>query len=134
MNFEFHHVGVACRSIERAEAAFLRTGYLPESDTFEDPVQGVRGRFLISGGPRLELLEPLSGSTTLQSYLELQPRMYHLAFEVSDLDRAVEEMRADGGKLVSPPRAAVAFDGRFIAFLILPDRGLTELIERDIDG
>ena len=58
----FHHVGFACTDLDAEERVFACFGYTPEGQDFQDPVQGIRGRFLASGGPRLELLSELPGS------------------------------------------------------------------------
>ena len=54
--------------------------------------------------------------------------MYHLGYCVRALADAIEHMRACGGKLIMPPTPAVAFAGREIAFVMLPNRLLVELI------
>lgn len=41
--FDFHHIGVATRSIEREIPIYSLMGYKKESDVFDDPAQGIRG-------------------------------------------------------------------------------------------
>ena len=133
IGFAFHHVGVACVDI-RAEAKQLSTlGYTAEGEPFEDASQGVRGLFLTGQSPRLELLEPLSAEQpgVLASWLAQGTKLYHVAYEVPSLSKAIEKMRTQRGKLVVPPVPAVAFDGREVAFLILPNRLLIELISAE---
>ena len=127
----FHHVGVACFDI-RAEAARLAPlGYTVEGDPFVDERQGVRGMFLGTQSPRLELLESLGdgGDGVLAPWLTEATKLYHLAYLADDLAMAIERIRAAQGKLVVAPVPAVAFGGREIAFLMLPNRLLIELIE-----
>jgi methylmalonyl-CoA/ethylmalonyl-CoA epimerase len=59
-SLEFHHIGVACKDIESETKISMNLGYEIEGEDFIDPVQGVSGRFLVGGGPRLELLAPLT--------------------------------------------------------------------------
>lgn len=128
--FTFHHAGVACTDI-RAEATKLAAlGYVAEGEAFEDPVQGVRGLFLAGQAPRLELLEPLGAANpgVLAPWLANGVKLYHLAYTVANLARSIETMRAARAKLVVAPVPAVAFGGREIAFLMLPNRLLIELI------
>jgi len=54
--------------------------------------------------------------------------MYHIGYKVRALVGAIERVRACGGKLIVPPVPAVAFAGREIAFVMLPNRLLIELI------
>ena len=130
---EFHHVGVACTDIRAEAERFAPLGYAVEGKPFVDARQGVRGMFLGSQSPRLELLESLgdASSGVLAPWLKQEAKLYHLAYLARDLATAIEQMRAAGGKLIVAPVAAVAFDGREIAFVMLPNRLLIELIDSE---
>ena len=54
---------------------YVELGYKPEGNRFSDARQGVAGLFLVGGGPRLELLEPLDDSDTLLPWLKSGTRM-----------------------------------------------------------
>ena len=127
----FHHVGVACIDIGAEGERLALLGYVPEGEPFVDERQGVRGMFLGSQSPRLELLESIddSGSGVLAPWLKEDTKLYHLAYTVPDLAAAIERMRAARTKLVIGPVPATAFGGRHIAFLMMPNRLLIELIE-----
>jgi len=127
---DFHHIGVACEDMDRERAAFALLGYMPEGEVFEDPIQGIAGQFLTGPGPRMELVAPLnSASTTLTGILSQRIKLYHMAYVTPDMAQALETLRAQRGKVVSAPQPAVAFGGRAIAFVALPNRLLVELIE-----
>ena len=129
VDVEFHHVGVACKDIDIDVAKFEWIGYRPEGPRFTDVRQGVRGLFLIGQAPRLELLEPIDGSPgVLTPWLRGGIKLYHLAYQTMDLDAAIVRMRGEGAKLVVGAVEAVAFGGRRIAFLMLPNQMLIELI------
>ena len=129
MSLNFHHVGVACVDLEAETRRLAALGYQTEGSDFTDAVQGVRGRFLIGGGPRLELLAPLSAGGVLTPWLKSGVKLYHLAYETPGLDDELARLRNAGAKLVVPPVPATAFASRKIAFLMLPNLLLTELIE-----
>ena len=133
IDLAFHHVGVACTDIRAEATQFAALGYVVEGATFEDRTQGIRGIFMAGQSPRVELLEPLieSAGGVLTPWLKHGVKLYHLAYLVSDLAGAIEAMRAQRAKLVVHPVPAVAFDGRAIAFLMLPTRLLIELISRE---
>jgi methylmalonyl-CoA/ethylmalonyl-CoA epimerase len=124
----FHHVGYACRSLQSELDGLTALGYASVGERFEDSVQGVAGLFCEGGGPRIELLAPLPGSEVLDPWLRGPARMYHLAYEVPVIADAVAAQSAGGARVVRAPVPAVAFDGREIAFLMLPNRLLVELI------
>jgi len=126
----FHHFGIACRDLDREAAAYAELGYKVEAPDFIDPVQGVCGRFLAQGGPRLELLVALEGSQVLEPWLTTgTSRVYHEAFETPHLRRALDSMVSSGARVVVGPAPAVAFNGREICFLMLRNMALVELIE-----
>lgn len=131
MKISFHHIGVACRDLDSEARRFASLGYTAEFPDFTDPVQGVTGRFLIGGGPRMELLKSLPGRGILTPWLKTGVKLYHMAYESSDLTAAIDHYRKEGAKLVVPPVPAIAFSGRLIAFLMLPNMLLVELIESE---
>jgi methylmalonyl-CoA/ethylmalonyl-CoA epimerase len=124
----FHHLGIACRSIDAEARAWAALGYTRESERFEDPIQGIRGEFWTGPGPRAELLEALPGSAVLAPWLDRGVKIYHLAWEVDDLDAALEEAKDKRGRVVTGPVPAVAFGGRRIAFVAFPSLLLAEYI------
>lgn len=124
----FHHIGIACRSLEREAAGYEALGYVREGDEFDDPGNGMRGVFLAGPGPRIELVENGPDSHVINPWLRRGSAMYHVAFEVDDIARAVEEQTQARAKVVVAPRPARAFGGRRIAFVMLRNRLLVELI------
>jgi methylmalonyl-CoA/ethylmalonyl-CoA epimerase len=64
---------------------------------------GFRGVVLgYAGGGKIELLEPLDGSTFFDSFFARQPAggLHHLTFRVADLRRAVGRAREGGFEIV----------------------------------
>lgn len=88
--YEFHHVGYATTSLQKERSFFAFLGYRQEGEDFVDPIQGVMGCFLVGSGPRIELLENLPGADTLTPWLNAGIKMYHLAYLVADIERALE--------------------------------------------
>jgi methylmalonyl-CoA/ethylmalonyl-CoA epimerase len=127
----FHHVGVACTAIAAEERFFALLGYRREGEIFEDAVQGIRGCFMAGQAPRVGLREPRAAKDAkgvLAPWLAQGVKLYHLAYLAPRLAPAIDEMRAQRAKLVVAPVPAIAFGGREIAFLMLPNRLLVELI------
>ena len=126
----FHHLGIATKSIEREARGWELLGYAPEGDEFEDPIQGVRGLFMTApDAPRVELLEPLPGSTTLDPILGRGVKCYHHGYEVPDLDAGIERLKGARARVVREPAEAIAFGYRRVVFLALPNLWMVELIE-----
>jgi len=125
----FHHIGVACRDVEKEMQAFSILGYRIEGPPFQDPLQKISGCFLSGPGPRIELLAPLDESSPVESWLKKDAKMYHQAFEVESLAPAIAALSARHAVVVSRPKPAIAFGGRKVAFLLCPNGLLIELIE-----
>lgn len=109
------HIGVA---VERIDAAlgFYRDvlGVAPHPPEEAD---GARIVSLPFGGPEVELLEPLSADGPIARFLARRgPGIHHICYRVPDLDRALEECRARGYRLIDDvPRTGAG--GRRIAFV-----------------
>lgn len=126
---DFHHIGVATNSIEAEFGAYRLLGYTREGQTFEDPEQGIRGQFITAPGqPRLELLENLADSSTLDVWLKDRIKMYHFAYKTADIEKAVDILNRNRIRTVSPLKQSVYFKKR-ICFLLLSPGFLLELIE-----
>ena len=128
---DFHHFGVACRSIENEARSWTVLGYQAEAPEFVDPIQQVCGRFYVGGGPRIELLEPCAGAKVLDPWLDRGVKIYHTAYEVDDLPSTLAGLQKARARLVVAPVAAFAFGGRLICFVVLPNLALVELIARN---
>ncbi len=126
----FHHIGIACRDIEKTKAFYLQQGYTA-TPTVDDPLQHVRISFLNKeGAPRLELLEPLDEQNPVARTLATAGvTPYHMCYEVRDLESAIAELRTQRFLLVNGPVPACALENRRIAFMFQKNTGLIELVE-----
>ena len=127
--WEFHHLGVACRNIEKDCAVWFDLGYQQEGEVFIDEFQGIRGMFINGAGPRLELLENLPNRTMITPWLEKGVKTYHTAFEVEDMENDIGKLVDQRAKILVNPVPAAAFENRQICFLMLRNLMLIELIE-----
>lgn len=127
--FDFHHIGYACVSLEKERNFFDCLGFRQEGDVFVDETQGVKGCFLLGPGPRIELLENLPNSTTLTPWIKAGVKVYHFAYQVQDLEKAVAWARGQRAKVIVEPIAAVAFGGRRICFTMFRNGLMIEFIE-----
>ena len=126
---QFHHIGVACRDIEKEMRSFAIVGYKLEGERFSDPLQKIHGCFLVGPGPRIELLAPMDDTSPVMPWLQKGVKMYHQAYEVDSIEEAAAALCAERAVIISPAKPAVAFGGRKISFLMFPNLLLVELIE-----
>jgi methylmalonyl-CoA/ethylmalonyl-CoA epimerase len=127
-DFAFHHLGVACEQIAADAPTWSALGYRCEGEVFVDPAQGIRGQFMVGGGPRIELLEATEGSDTLSPWLKRRIKMYHVGYLVPSLESAMDILTAQGGTVARAPLMSVYFQAP-IVFLMMPNLALVELIE-----
>jgi len=133
-HFQFHHIGLATHDIEASTRSLSLCDYIvaPEyPDLIVDEALGVQLRFLTSkrGGPLVELVAGLGEKSPVAQILNKGgASLYHICFEVPDVDQAFEELRPGGYKAVSKVVSAKAFEGRLIQFVYHKDTGLVELL------
>lgn len=70
----------------------------------------------------------MSEDSVLSPWLKSNTKMYHIAYETNSLESVIQEVCTERGKLVVKPVPAVAFNNREIAFIMLPNMLLVELI------
>ena len=79
----------------------------------------------------IELIEPEDKESRVSGFLKRGGGLHHLCYEVPALEPEIERSLASGAILVAEAAAAVAFQGRRIAWICTPDRLLIEYLERD---
>ncbi len=129
--FSFHHLGLAVRSTERI-SRFLRAQGYDIGDLIHDPLQNVHLAMCRSdSAPDIELITPAEGPSPIDAVLKrVDTGIYHLCYEVEGRE-AVEAVFAEHGLKampVSPPKPAVLFGGRHVAFYNIIGVGVTEFL------
>lgn len=128
----FHHVGYAVRDIRSYLDDFMTPLFHPlrVSEPVADPIQQVRVCFVeMPGGTVIELVEPLADTSPVMELVGSQRGgLYHLCYEVDDLDAEIARFRAKRCMPLGRPVPAAAFNGRRIVFLLTPQRDLIELL------
>ena len=128
MKIDFHHLGVACKSINSTLQSYKNLGYEEESEIYVDTLLGIKCQFIVmQDSPRLELCEALPGNKVLDPWLASGSPIYHLAFKIDGKWDAFQRMPDE--KIVFPPTPALAFQGKNVWFTLRGNRQLVEYIE-----
>lgn len=126
---KLHHVGVACVDIkEKLNELKLTQMVLSATPITHDPNQSADLCMLeMVGGYNLELV---SGKP-VENIIKKNITYYHLCYLVEDINDSITALTSHGFILVSPPKEAILFDGRLVAFLYGPF-GLIEILNEKI--
>jgi methylmalonyl-CoA/ethylmalonyl-CoA epimerase len=122
---KFHHVGVACKDIQ-AELQNIRTLHKIIEETpvvFDVNQQAELCMVTVEDGLNIELV---SGKP-VENLLKKRISYYHICYEVEDIEKTIEHLTQNGGMLSSPPKEAILFNNRKVAFLML-SYGIVELL------
>jgi methylmalonyl-CoA epimerase len=127
-----NHLGLLVRSVDGAADGFRALGL--DVDRVERLGDELDVAFLPCGEVDVELLVPLGDGPLDEQLKRDGPLIQHVAFEVGDLDGALEELRAKGVEAVGEAPRRGAGNMR-IAFLDPSRFGgiLVELCERNQD-
>lgn len=81
-------------------------------------------------GALLELLEPFGDQSPVRGHLKKGGGIYHICFEVDQLEKKLDELKASGNAVVvREPARAPAIEGRRVAFIVTARGELVELLE-----
>ena len=125
-----HHLGMAVEDLDEAVTTYERLfdAELEHRDTV--PEQGIEAAVVRVGSGRVELLAALEEDTPVGRFLAKRgPGMHHVAYEVDDVHRALEDL-ADRGAALIDDRPRRGLFGLEVAF-VHPDAAhgvLSELV------
>ncbi len=109
MAMKFDHVGVAVKSVEQMLAIYSNMG---DFEVRQTEVAGQKAKIVLmkAGDTSVEFLEPTSEDSTLAKFIrERGEGLHHIAFEVGDIAKATEKLRAKGFRFIYDQAA----DGKF---------------------
>jgi methylmalonyl-CoA epimerase len=106
MEPSIHHIAIAVRDLDTA-LAFYQDGLgLEMTERREVPEEGVEIAFLPTGQAHgcgeIELLQPLGAESGVARFLEKRGEgLHHICLGVTDIEAAVERLRAAGARMLS---------------------------------
>lgn len=125
------HIGVAVDDLDAAIELYKQQFEMASQHREVVEEQGVEAVLLEIGEGHVELLKPLSPETPVGKFLAAKgPGLHHVAYQVSDIDKELERIKAAGLRLIDEtPRTGIR--GSRVAFLHPKATGgvLTEIVE-----
>jgi methylmalonyl-CoA epimerase len=125
------HVGIAVEDLEAVLAVYRDSLGLPLVHRETVTAQGVDAALLDLGDNHVELLEPLGPDTSVGRFLSRRgPGLHHVAYRVVDIERALDELREAGLRLIDE-QARTGIRGSRVAFIHPGSTAgvLTELVQ-----
>ena len=112
-----HHVGVAVEDLDDAVNTYRRLFGAEVEHRNTVVEQGVEAASVRVGESRVELLASLGDETAVGKFLASRgPGMHHVAYEVSDLQRELKGLAAQGVELIDeePHRGLFGLEVAFV--------------------
>ena len=131
---KLHHIGKVVKDLKEAREYYKDTfGLEPLKEQVVDPIQDVEVLLLNTGhGEKvtLELICPKDEDSPVYKFLKKHGEgLHHLSFEVEDIDRAIEDLRAKGALILGDVVPSKAHKNPSV-WLYTRSRELVELIEK----
>lgn len=127
------HIGIAVQSIEQTMKIYTEKLRLKGGEITEIPEQKVKVASFNIGESDIELIEPITQESTVARFLEKKGEgIHHIAFEVTNLETRLNELKNNGTRLIDEKPRRGAY-GKKIAFIHPKDtKGiLIELVEKN---
>jgi methylmalonyl-CoA/ethylmalonyl-CoA epimerase len=136
-DLRLHHIGLVVRQIEEFRTFYVDVlQYRERTPVIHDPGQTAFVQFFsIPGADHyLELVAPDSESSKLREASRKGKALNHLCYSCGNIAPMLSFLKESACFVIQNPVPAVAFDGRFIAWLMTPDGLLIELVESGPEG
>ena len=126
MALKIHHIGIACKNIEKAIKVYKKFfNVVEETPVVHDELQNA-DLCLLKTDTGLDV-EFISGDQ-VTNLLKQKISYYHLCYSTDAIEETISQFENNGALLVSPLKPAVLFNGKRVAFL-MTNSGLIELVE-----
>ncbi len=114
---KLEHLGIAVKNIAESDKLFKKL----LGDTFykqeEVESEGVKTAFYDGGNTKIELLEATTEGSPIKKFIDKKGEgLHHIAFEVDDIHKRMEELRNDGFRLLNEKPKPGA-DNKLICFI-----------------
>jgi methylmalonyl-CoA/ethylmalonyl-CoA epimerase len=130
---KFDHVGLVVSDISKYFEEFLKPVCTVHalSDIYTDHNQQSKVAFATTENQvRIELIEPLEGKGPVAEILKRKKGgLHHLCFIADKFEADIRRFTTNGCLMISPPKPAVAFNGRRVVFFFTPTYEVIELVE-----
>ncbi len=109
------HIGVAVKNIEEAEKFYAEVLKMPIHD--REQLKEIKAAFIPVGDTAIELLQSTVPEGVINKFIERRGEgIHHIAYEVDNIEKALEELKAKGVPLIDEKPRRGAHNSK-VAFL-----------------
>lgn len=125
-----HHIGYLVKKIVPAIRSFEALEFQVAREVTRDDIREVDICFLEKDGYRVELVSPYSATSVVAGLLKKYKNCpYHICYETSHFEEALEELTSHGYVMMGSPTPAPAIDQHPVVFLMNASLGMIELLD-----
>ncbi|MEG1875993.1 MAG: VOC family protein [Lachnospiraceae bacterium] len=127
LDMKMHHIGIATDDILKMQLYLQQITTVVEiGETVYDEKQDASLSMVTLGdGTKIELI----AGKVVEKIVKKRNFLYHICYEVADIEKKIEQLVEYGAMLISESKEAILFGGRRVAFLMTP-MGMIELLEQ----
>jgi methylmalonyl-CoA/ethylmalonyl-CoA epimerase len=114
---KIEHLGIAVRDLQKSNELFRKLLGSENYKTEKVDGEGVLTSFFQVGDTKIELLEATKSDSPIAKFIEKKAEgIHHIAFDVEDIFREMERLRAEGFEILNeiPKEGA---DNKLVVFL-----------------
>jgi len=114
---KIEHIGIAVKNLDEAEIRFAKLLNTLSYKREEVKSEGVITSFFKVGESKIELLAATQPDSPIQKFIDKKGEgIHHIAFEVADIHKKMQELSKDGFRLINeqPKNGA---DNKLVAFV-----------------
>lgn len=126
-----HHIGYAVTDIQETASLFARNGYIADNVLHDEALQVDLCYLHKPGCVSVELVRQLNPESLENRLIgQVGVTVYHLCYEVPDMDSAYRELVEQGYEPLFSPVPVKALNGSRICYFHHPHLGYIELLQR----
>ena len=127
---DVHHIGYLVKDIDKSVNAFRSLGYEIETDMYYDTERMSHFCFLKKSDVRVELVKPAKDSDIFPLLKTYNNSIYHICYEVMDIDSAISVLKQQGYLLFRDKQTAPAISETAVVVFLMHTRiGIIELLQ-----
>lgn len=126
-----HHIGFAVTDIQETANLFVKNGYEVGNELYDEELQVKLCYLRKPGSVPLELILQLNPNSLENQLIgKVGVTVYHLCYEVPDIDLAYKDLVEQGYLPLFSPISVKALNGSRICYFQHPNLGYIELLEQ----